>query len=88
MPSSPYRPLPTWAADAHPLAHVGERLGGDRRGARGAVGEDRLERVLVGAQLLVALAHRRQVLDDGRRDGGLEVAVARLGELGLDRRRV
>ena len=57
---------PTWRADAHPLAHVGERLGGDRARALGAVGEDRLERALVGAQLLVALAHGREVVDHAR----------------------
>ena len=47
-----------------------------------------LERVLVGAQVLVALAHRRQVVDHGRRHRGLELAVASLRELGLDVRGV
>ena len=40
---------------------------------------------LVGAQLVVALAHRREVVDDGVGDRALEVAVARARELGLDR---
>ena len=41
------------------------------------VGQDPLERRLVGAQLLVALAHRRQVLDDRVGHGLLERPVAR-----------
>jgi hypothetical protein len=39
---------------------------------------------LVGAQLGVALANRRQQLDHVRRDLLLEVAVAGTGELALD----
>ena len=64
------------APDAHALAHVRQRLGGDRPRALGAPGEDRLERPLVGAQLLVALAHRRQVVDHRGRHRHLEFAVA------------
>ena len=42
------------------LAHVGERLRGDRAGPlRPRCARIALERVLVGAQLLVALAHGR-----------------------------
>ena len=43
------------------LAHVGERRRGDRARLLGAGGEGRLERRLVGAQLGVALADRREV---------------------------
>ena len=60
---------------------------GDRARALGAVREDRLERRLVGAQLAVALAHRRQVVDHRGGDGRLEVAVAGVRELRLDRLR-
>ena len=42
---------------------------------------------LVGTQLLVALAHGRQVLHDRLGDGALEVAVSRALELALDRPR-
>ena len=46
--------------------------------------QDRLESRLVRAQLGVALAHRRQVIDHRIGDRGLEVAVARALELALD----
>ena len=49
---------------------------GDRAGLLGALGEDPLERRLVGAQLVVALAHRRQILDHRVGDRLLERAVA------------
>ena len=52
----------------------------------GAGGEDRLERELVGAQLGVALAHGREIVDHGGRDGSLELAVARRRELRFDSR--
>ena len=51
------------------------------------VREQRLERRLVAAQLVVALAHRRQPVGHLVADGGLEVAVAAALELALDRRR-
>ena len=59
-------------ADAHPLAHVRERAGGDRARPLGAGGEHRLELGLVGAQRRVALAHGREVLDHGLGDGALK----------------
>ena len=59
-------------------------LGRDRAGLLGARLERRLERGLVAAKLGVALAHRRQVLDDRLGDRLLEVAVAGVRELGLD----
>src|SRR5262249_58535536 len=42
---SPYRPRPTGCAHPHALAHAQQRLRGDRAGAGGTVGEDRLELV-------------------------------------------
>src|SRR5215212_9848087 len=48
--------------DAHRLANVGERLARHLARLVGAGGQDVLERRLVGAQLLVALAHRRETL--------------------------
>ena len=71
-------------ADAHALAHVGERLRGDRARVLATGGEDVLQRGLVGAQLLVALAHGGEELDHGARDGALQLSVARLRELGFD----
>ena len=73
---------------AHQRAHVGEGLAGDRVGPAGALGQDRLEAGLVTAQLGVALADRRQVLDHRLADGGLEVAVAGAAELRFHRRRL
>ncbi len=57
--------------------------------ARGAVarGSPRA-RASSARSCCVALAHRRQVVDHGGRDRRLELAVARLRELGFDRRRV
>ena len=75
-------------ADAHALAHLGERRRGDRPRLLGAGGERRLERRLVGAQLGVALADRRQQLDHALGDRVLEVAVAGALELALDLGRV
>ena len=53
------------AADAHRPAHVRERVGGDRAGLLGALGQRLLEPRRVGPELPVALADRRQVLDHG-----------------------
>ena len=56
---SPYRPRPTRRAHPHALTHVQQRLRSNRAGAGGTVGEDRLERLRLLAQLLVTLAHGR-----------------------------
>ena len=56
----------------------------DRTGLLRAGAEGLLERRLVGAQLLVALADRRQEVDDRLGHGALEVAVAGALELPLD----
>src|SRR5215468_4555845 len=66
-------------ADAHGVAHVGKRLARHRAGLLGALGEDLLEALLVAAQVLVALTHGREHLDDRLGRGGLEVAVAARG---------
>ena len=58
------------------VAHVGERRRRDLARLLGAAREHGLERRLVGAQLGVALAHRRQLGDHGLGDRRLEVAVA------------
>ena len=61
---------------------------GDRARLLGAGGEGRLQRRLVGAQLGVALADRREELDHRLGDRLLEVAVAGALELALDLGRV
>ena len=61
---------------------------GDRPRLLGAGGERLLQRRLVGAQLGVALLHRRQHLDHPLGDRLLEVAVAGALELALDLGRV
>ena len=66
------------------LAHLGHHRLGDRAGALGALGERALQAGLVGAQLAVALAHRREQLDHGLRHRLLERAVALALELALD----
>src|SRR5688572_27277295 len=71
-------------ADAHRRAHLGEDRRGDRARLLRAGAQDLLQAVLVRAQLLVALAHGREVLDDRLRDGALEVAVAGALEFLLD----
>src|SRR3954462_14457234 len=75
-------------SEAHRLADVRQGAGRDRPGAVGAFGEGPLEGGLVGADLVVALAHGRQVVDHGLRDRGLEVPVALALELALDRVRI
>src|SRR3954447_25299715 len=70
--------------DSHRVANVRERVRGDRPGLLGAGGEHRLDCGLVGPQLGVALANRRQIIDHGVRDGALEVPVPRTVELALD----
>src|SRR5690606_29856848 len=71
-------------AEAHPLAHVGQDLRGDRTRLLGTHREHPLKLGLVGAQLRIPLAHGSQVVDHGLGDGLLEVAVARALELALD----
>src|SRR5436190_17524666 len=70
--------------DAHPVADLGERTGGDLARLLGTGGEGLLERRLVGTKLGVALAHRGEQLDRGLGDGLLEVAVAPALEPALD----
>src|SRR5688572_24997605 len=69
---------------AHALTHVGEGAAGDLARALGAGRQDALEPGLVGAQLRVALAHRREIGGDLFGDRPLEVAVAGALELALD----
>src|SRR5262249_8552088 len=57
---------------------------GDRARLLGSLAQHGVERGLVRAQLLVALADRRQVVDDRVRHRLLELAVARALELALD----
>src|SRR5579859_6581027 len=52
-------------SDPHRLAHVDHGLGGDGAGLLGAGLENSLELPFVGAELFVAFADRRQVLDHG-----------------------
>jgi hypothetical protein len=75
----------TGHADAHHVADVGQRLPRDRACALGTRREDGLELRLVGAQLRVALADRREVLRDRLGHRRLEVPVARVGVGGLHR---
>src|SRR5205807_2187452 len=71
---------------AHALAHVGEDLGADRAGLVRAPREDALELALVGPQLAVALAHRRQVAHELLGERRLQIAVApRVRQRDLDR---
>src|SRR3954471_11746398 len=63
---------PDGGTDSHHLAHLGERAGSDSPGALGALTQGGLERLLVRAQLGVALAHRRKQLGDRLTDGLLE----------------
>ena len=65
------------------LANVGQGLGGDRAGLLGPGRQRPLDRRLVGPQLRVALADRRQVPDHRLGDRPLEVAVALAVELAL-----
>src|SRR6185312_9406567 len=72
-------------SDAHRGPDLGQGLAGHGAGLLGAGAEDVLQRRLVAAQLLVALAHRGEPLDDRLGGRGLEVAVAaRVGHVGLD----
>src|SRR5262245_7092582 len=52
------------STEAHLLADLGHRLGGDDPGSCGAGGEDLVDPRRVGHELEVALAGRRVVLDD------------------------
>src|SRR4051794_37909947 len=70
--------------DAHAVAGCGDVLMGDRVRLFGPGVQDRMELLLVGAQLLVALAHRREVIHHGLRYGLLELPVARTVEFALD----
>src|SRR5919198_3436967 len=70
--------------DAHALAHLGERAGGDRLCLAGTLGEHRLQLRLVRTKLAIALAGGRQVVDHGLGDGLLEPPVAPAVELALD----
>src|SRR5215211_8877625 len=71
-------------SEPHRLAHVGQGLRGDGARLLGPAGEGTVQRCLVRAKLGVALARRREVVDDGVGDRGLEVPVARAVELALD----
>src|SRR4051794_1008394 len=71
--------------DAHALADVVQRSGRDRPCAVGPVAQDAHQLRLVVAQLVVALADRRQVVDDRVGHGALERAVLLALELLLDR---
>ena len=57
--------LPARSPDAHDLADVGERVRCDRARLLRPLREDRLEPLLVRADLGVALAHRGEHADDG-----------------------
>src|SRR4051794_10273270 len=70
-------------SDAHGAADIRHRLGGERAGALGALGQGLLERRLVGADLGIALADRCQVVDHRLGHGGFERAVALAVELAL-----
>src|SRR5436305_8917623 len=71
-------------SEAHRLAHVPDRVGGDGPRLLGPRGEDPLELRDVTPQLAVALAHRRQVVDHRIGHGLLEGSVARPVEGALD----
>src|SRR6185437_16477859 len=64
-------------SDAHRLAHVDHRLGGDGTRLLGPLLEDPLELRLVAAELLIPLPDRRQILDHGVGHGLLEGPVPR-----------
>src|SRR4051794_38339732 len=75
-------PPPQWEfsltarTDADRGTNVHEGLRGHPAGLFGARSENRLERRLIGAQLLITLPDRGQEVDDRLRDRALEVAVA------------
>src|SRR3954454_4824515 len=71
-------------SDAHRAARVVHDGVRDRVGLLGALMQHLFQRFLVRAKLLVALADRRQVVDDGLCHGGLERPVALAVELALD----
>src|SRR2546430_11944410 len=77
--------FPARGPDAHRLAHLRQRVGGDLAGLLGPCGERRLEAGFVRAQLSVALAHGSQVFHHRFGYGPLEVAVAGPLELALGR---
>src|SRR4051812_43220134 len=75
---------PDGGTDAHCRAHLAERRRSNRPRPPRALAKGRLEALLVGAQLGVALAHRREQVGHRFPNRLLEVAVAAAGELTLD----
>src|SRR5689334_23935921 len=71
---------PDWS-HPHGPPDIRERLGGDGPRLVGAVGQDALQLHLVRADLLEALSHRSQVIDQGIGHRLLEGAVAGAVEL-------